>query len=98
MAKGAKALGARVIEGVAVTGVETKHGRVTAVLTDQGRIETEIVVNAAGMWARQLGALNDVCIPLQAAEHYYLITDAVPGMDKNLAVIEDPERYGYYRP
>ena len=98
MAKGAKALGARVIEGVAVTGVETKHGRVTAVLTSQGRIETEIVVNAAGMWARQLGALNDVCIPLQAAEHYYLITDAVPGMDKNLAVIEDPERYGYYRP
>jgi len=98
MAKGAKALGARVIEGVTVTGVETKRGRVRAVLTSQGRIETETVVNAAGMWARQLGALNDVCIPLQAAEHYYLITDAVPGMDKNLAVIEDPERYGYYRP
>jgi 4-methylaminobutanoate oxidase (formaldehyde-forming) len=87
-----------VFDGVTVTGVETKRGRVSAVLTDQGRIETEIVVNAAGMWARQLGALNDVCIPLQAAEHYYLITDAVPGMDKDLAVIEDPERYGYYRP
>ena len=98
MAKGAKALGTRVIEGVSVTGVETERGRVSAVLTDRGRIETEIVVNAAGMWARQLGALSDVCIPLQAAEHYYLITDAVPGMDKNLAVIEDPERYGYYRP
>ena len=98
MAKGAKALGARVFEGVTVTGVETKRGRVSAVLTSQGRIETEVVVNAAGMWARQLGALNDVCIPLQAAEHYYLITDAVPGMDSNLAVIEDPERYGYYRP
>jgi len=98
MAKGAKALGACVIEGIRVTGVETKRGRVSAVLTEQGRIETEIVVNAAGMWARQLGARNDVCIPLQAAEHYYLITDAVPGMDKNLAVIEDPDRYGYYRP
>jgi 4-methylaminobutanoate oxidase (formaldehyde-forming) len=98
MAKGAKALGARVIEGVTVTGVETARGRVRAVLTDQGRIEAEIVVNAAGMWARQLGALSGVCIPLQAAEHYYLITDAVPGMDKDLAVIEDPERYGYYRP
>jgi len=98
MAKGARALGARVIEGVTVTGVETKRGRVIAVQTSQGRIETEVVVNAAGMWARQLGALNDVCIPLQAAEHYYLITDAVPGMDSNLAVIEDPERYGYYRP
>ena len=98
LAKGAKALGARVVEGVTVKGVETKHGRVTAVNTDRGRIETEIVVNAAGMWARQLGALDGVCIPLQAAEHYYLITDAVPGMDHDLAVIEDPDRYGYYRP
>ncbi len=98
MAKGAKLLGARVIEGVTVTGVETKNGRVTGVTTDRGRIETEVVVNAAGMWARQLGALSGVCVPLQAAEHYYLITDAVPGMDRDLAVIEDPERYGYYRP
>jgi len=98
MAKGAKALGALVIEGVTVTGVETKHGRVTAVVTDRGRIETEVVVNAAGMWARQLGALSGVAVPLQAAEHYYLITDAVPGMDHDLAVIEDPDRYGYYRP
>lgn len=98
MAKGAKLLGARVVEGVTVTGVETKGGRVTGVITDRGRIETEIVVNAAGMWARQLGARNGVCIPLQAAEHYYLITDTVPGIDRDLAVIEDPERYGYYRP
>ncbi len=81
MAKGAKALGARVIQGVTVKGVETKRGRVTAVDTDQGRIETEVVVNAAGMWARQLGERDGVCIPLQAAEHYYLITDTVPGMD-----------------
>lgn len=98
MAKGAKLLGARVIEGVTVTGVETKGRRVTGVTTDRGRIETEVVVNAAGMWARDLGALSEVCIPLQAAEHYYLITDAVPGMDRDLAVIEDPDRYGYYRP
>ena len=87
--KGAKLLGARVIEGVTVTG-ETKNGRVTGVTTDRGRIETEVVVNAAGMWARQLGALSGVCVPLQAAEHYYLITDAVPRMDRDLAVIEDP--------
>ncbi|MBU3750088.1 MAG: FAD-dependent oxidoreductase [Mycobacterium sp.] len=98
MAKGAKLLGAAVIEGVTVRGVETGRGRVTGVLTDRGRIETEVVVNAAGMWARQLGARNGVTIPLQAAEHYYLITDTVPGMDHDLAVIEDPDRYGYYRP
>ena len=98
MAKGAKALGAQVIQGVTVRGVETKRGRVTAVDTDRGRIETEVVVNAAGMWARQLGERDGVCIPLQAAEHCYLITDTVPGMTHDLAVIEDPDRYGYYRP
>jgi 4-methylaminobutanoate oxidase (formaldehyde-forming) len=97
MAKGAGALG-RVVQGVTVTGVETERGRVTAVNTDQGRIETEVVVNAAGMWACQLGERDGVCIPLQAAEHYYLITDTVPGMAHDLAVIEDPDRYGYYRP
>ena len=67
-------------------------------LTEQGRIETEVVVNAAGMWARQFGALAGVSVPLQAAEHYYLLTDTVPGMDPDLPVIEDPDNYGYYRP
>ena len=98
MAKGARQLGAKVIEGVSVTGVEQRGGRVTAVLTDQGRIETEIVVNAAGMWAGKLGAMSGVHVPLQAAEHYYLITGPVPDMDPDLPVLEDPDRYGYYRP
>jgi 4-methylaminobutanoate oxidase (formaldehyde-forming) len=98
LAKGARQLGARVIEGVAATGVRTHRGRVTAVVTEQGEIETEVVVNAAGMWARQFGALAGVHVPLQAAEHYYLLTDTVAGMDPDLAVIEDPDSYGYYRP
>jgi 4-methylaminobutanoate oxidase (formaldehyde-forming) len=98
LAKGARQLGVRVIEGVAATGVETRGRRVRAVLTGAGRIETEVVVNAAGMWARQFGALAGVGVPLQAAEHYYLLTDTVPGMDPDLPVIEDPDNYGYYRP
>jgi glycine cleavage system aminomethyltransferase T/glycine/D-amino acid oxidase-like deaminating enzyme len=98
LSKGAAALGVQIVQGVSVERVETRGTRVTGVLTDHGRIETEIVVNAAGMWARQLGARNGVTIPLQAAEHYYLLTDTVPGMDLDLAVIEDPDRYGYYRP
>ncbi len=98
LAKGARRLGVRIIEGVAATGVETKGKRVTAVLTEAGRIETEVVVNSAGMWARQFGALAGVSVPLQAAEHYYLLTDTVPGMDQDLPVIEDPDNYGYYRP
>src|SRR5262245_50459379 len=98
LAKGARQLGAIVIEGVAATGVSMSGGRVTAVRTEQGEIETEIVVNAAGMWARQFGALAGVRVPLQSAEHYYLLTDAVAGMDPDLPVIEDPDCYGYYRP
>ena len=98
LAKGARQLGVRVVEGVTATGVETRGRRVRAVLTDAGRIETEVVVNAAGMWARQFGALAGVGVPLQAAEHYYLLTGTVPGMDPDLPVIEDPDNYGYYRP
>src|SRR5215475_2555727 len=64
--------------GVATTGVQTRGRRVSAVLTEAGPIETEIIVNAAGMWARQFGALAGVAVPLQAAEHYYLLTDTVP--------------------
>ena len=98
LAKGARQLGARVIEGITATGVRTVRGRVTAVSTSAGTIETELVVNAAGMWARQFGALAGVHVPLQAAEHYYLLTDTVPGMAADLPVIEDPDSYGYYRP
>ncbi len=98
LAKGARQLGVLIVEGIAATGVQTRGKRVTAVLTEAGPIETEFVVNAAGMWARQFGALAGVSVPLQAAEHYYLLTDTVPGMDSDLAVIEDPDNYGYYRP
>ncbi len=98
LAKGATALGVRVVQGVRVGRATTDGRRVTGVDTDSGHIEAEIVVNAAGMWARQLAARNGVAVPNQAAEHYYLITDAVEGMDPDLAVIEDPDRYGYYRP
>ncbi len=98
LAKGARSRGVQVIEGVGATGVATRAGRVEAVLTDCGRIETELVVNAGGLWAGPFGALAGVQVALQAAEHYYLITDAVPGMSADLPVVEDADRYGYYRP
>ena len=49
------------------------------------------------MWARQLGQKNGVTIPLQAAEHYYLLTEPIPGVSQSWPVIEDPGHYGYYR-
>ena len=97
LAKGARTGGARIIEGVPVTGFTTAGGRVTGVVTGQGTIECDTVVNAAGMWARQVGALAGVSVPLQAAEHYYMITEPVDWAHPNLPVVEDPDRYGYYR-
>ena len=96
-AKGARMGGAQIVEGVTVTGFVTAGGRVTGVETDHGSIETETVVIAAGMWGRQLGALAGVTVPLQAAEHYYLLTDTVEWAHPDLPVVEDPDRYGYYR-
>jgi heterotetrameric sarcosine oxidase gamma subunit len=96
-ARGARMGGARILEHVAATGVMTARGRVTGVVTDHGTIRTDIVVNAAGMWARELGAMNNVSVPLQAAEHYYLITDTVDWAHPDLPIVEEPDRYGYYR-
>jgi glycine cleavage system aminomethyltransferase T/glycine/D-amino acid oxidase-like deaminating enzyme len=96
-ARGARMAGARIIEGVTVTGVTSDRDRVTGVTTDRGTIATDVVVNAAGMWARELGARSGISVPLQAAEHYYLVTDTVPWAHPDLPVVEDPDRYGYYR-
>ncbi len=97
IAKGARLHGARIFEGVPCTGVLRKRGVVTGVRTAFGDIEAEYVVNCAGMWARQLGAQIGVNIPLQSAEHYYLITEKVPGISPDWPVLEDPGSYGYFR-
>jgi glycine cleavage system aminomethyltransferase T/glycine/D-amino acid oxidase-like deaminating enzyme len=97
LAKGARMQGVKIIEGVPVTGVLKKRGVVTGVTTAHGNIQAEYVVNCAGAWARQLGEKCGVNIPLQAAEHYYLITEKIPGLSKDWPVIEDPGSYGYYR-
>jgi 4-methylaminobutanoate oxidase (formaldehyde-forming) len=97
IAKGARIKGAKLVEDVPVTNVVTKRGAVAGVETPFGFVECEVVVNCAGMWARQLGQKSGVVIPNQAAEHYYLITEKIPGMDPDLPVIEDPGSYGYFR-
>ncbi len=97
LAKGAKLAGATLVEGVAVTGVTKKNGAVAGVTTTHGDITCEFVVNCTGMWARQLGARSGINIPLQSAEHYYLITDKVPGISPSFPVLEDPGSYGYFR-
>ena len=96
-ARGARMRGARIIEGVTVTGITQDKGAVTGVDTDRGHIRAEFVVNAAGIWGREVGAMAGVSVPLQATEHYYMITDTVPWAHPDLPVVEDPDLYGYYR-
>ena len=97
LAKGARLKGVRIIQNTPVKSVLSKQGQVTGVSTEQGDIQSEFVVNCAGMWARQLGELSGVCIPNQAAEHYYLITDEIAGIPKDLPILEDPSVHAYYR-
>lgn len=97
LAKGARQKGARIVEGVRVTGVTKRRGVVTGVTTSAGDLEAEVVVNCAGMWARQLAEKAGVTVPLQSAEHYYLITEQIPGLQATLPVIEDPASFGYFR-
>ncbi|ODT07854.1 MAG: FAD-dependent oxidoreductase [Mesorhizobium sp. SCN 65-20] len=100
LAKGARQRGAKIIENVKVTKVQTKNGRVSGVSwaqgSEQGTIETDIVVNCAGMWARELGAQNGVTIPLHACEHFYLVTEAIPGIGR-LPVLRVPDECAYYK-
>ncbi len=97
LAKGARMGGARIYEETTVTAILKKNGRAVGVLTDRGQIEAEYVVNCAGIWARQVGKMAGVNVPLHAAEHYYLITDQIEGVHPDLPIIEDFDRYAYYR-
>jgi len=97
LAKGARMGGARILERTRVTGIRQEKGRVTGVVTDKGEIEAEYVVNCGGMWARELGRMAGVHVPLHAAEHYYLITEPIEGMYRDMPIVEDPDLFAYYR-
>jgi sarcosine dehydrogenase len=98
LAKGARMKGARIRQGIRVTGFERNGPRVARVLTDQGAIDCEIVVNAAGMWARELGLMMGVRVPSIAVEHQYLITDPIPDLPKAMPTFRDPDLRVYYKP
>ncbi|WIY24459.1 GcvT family protein [Parasedimentitalea psychrophila] len=98
LAKGARMGGAKIFEGVTVCEIIASNGTATGVRTADGQtITAENVVICGGMWSRQLGAKAGINLPLQAAEHYYLITENVPGLSRDLPVLEDPSTYTYYR-
>ena len=97
LAKGARLRGAKIFEDTKVLGIELDGRRVTAVITSQGRVACEVVVNCAGQWARQIGAMAGVNVPLVSVQHQYLITDAIPGIERGLPTLRDPDRLTYYK-
>ncbi len=96
-AKGARMYGATIIEDIKVTGVTQKDGKVTGVDTDQGHVSCEYAVNCAGMWGREVGKMAGVNVPLHAAEHFYIITERIEGLQKDIPTLRDPGGYTYYR-
>ncbi|MCB2110869.1 MAG: FAD-dependent oxidoreductase [Defluviimonas sp.] len=97
LARGARMHGARIVEGVRVTGFAMAGNRITAVQTTMGEIACETVVNCAGQWARQLGAMAGIEVPLQAVRHQYVVTERIPGLAGDAATIRDPDRRTYFK-
>ncbi|WP_069301221.1 GcvT family protein [Neptunicoccus sediminis] len=101
LAKGARNRGARVIERTKVTGM-TKQGRkitgVDWVAEDgsHGHIKADMVVNCGGMWGHELGRMAGVNVPLHACEHFYIVTEAIPGLTQ-MPVLRVPDECAYYK-
>lgn len=89
LAKGARAGGATIAEGVRVSQVTAKDGAATGVITDQGPIEAEFVVLCCGMWTRDLARPLGVAVPLHAAEHMYIVTRPMDGIVRGQPVLRD---------
>jgi 4-methylaminobutanoate oxidase (formaldehyde-forming) len=97
LAKGARMHGAKLFEDVRVTGFEMKDGRILKVRTDQGDLACEKVVNCAGQWARQVGAMAGINVPLQPVKHQYIITEKIAGLAADAPTIRDPDRRTYFK-
>ncbi len=97
LAKGARMHGARIEEGVTVTGFRMQGRRISHVETNRGVIACETVVNCGGMWARQLGAMAGVAVPLHPVKHQYIVTESIPGLAPDAATLRDPDRRTYFK-
>ncbi|MBU2226668.1 MAG: FAD-dependent oxidoreductase [Proteobacteria bacterium] len=97
LTKGAMSRGAAVQQKTLVTGFQVKDRRIQAVITDQGTVRCEILVNAAGMWGRELGRMMGVNIPLVPFQHQYLVTEPIAGLPPDLPTLRDKDSLLYYK-
>jgi glycine/D-amino acid oxidase-like deaminating enzyme len=97
LAKGARQNGVQICEQTRVTGIIKEQGKAVGVRTGSGDVRAEVVVLCPGMWGRELGLLAGIDLPLQAAEHYYLISEPIDGLHNMLPILRDPGRCIYAR-
>ena len=97
LAKGARLRGAKIAEHVRVLDVLVDAGAVTGVRTDQGDVQADIVVNCAGQWAKAIGAMCGVTVPLHSSEHFYVVTDPFEGVHRDYPVLRDPDGFTYFK-
>jgi glycine cleavage system aminomethyltransferase T/glycine/D-amino acid oxidase-like deaminating enzyme len=95
---GARALGVRVVQGCRVESFERIGRRVTAVLTEQGRVECDVVVNATGMWGAETARLAGVSVAVNAVEHQYVVTEKSDDLPRDLPTFRDPDARIYLKP
>ena len=97
LAKGARNNGVNIVEGVPVTGIDVVDGRVSAVQTEQGKVRCDYVVNCGGQWAKQIGRMAGVSVPLQSVQHQYLVTEPIDGVTSDLPTLRDPDLLTYFK-
>jgi glycine cleavage system aminomethyltransferase T/glycine/D-amino acid oxidase-like deaminating enzyme len=97
LAAGARRRGAEIATRTRATGISVERGRVTAVETDRGSIETDVVVDAGGMYAREVGELAGVNVPIVPMAHEYLVTKPA-GLPLDMPTMRDPSLLVYFRP
>ena len=97
LAKGARNLGVRIVQGVKVSGVRLVNGAVAGVSTTAGDVGCAVLANCAGQWARAFGAMSGVNVPLHSAEHFYIVTERMDGVAPDLPVMRDPDGLIYFK-
>ncbi|HYB08524.1 MAG TPA: FAD-dependent oxidoreductase [Alphaproteobacteria bacterium] len=97
LAKGARLGGVRIVEECPVTAVRLSGGRVAGVSTPFGDIVCEVVVNCGGQWAKEIGRLAGVTVPLQSVQHQYIVTETIEGLPRSLPTLRDPDRLTYFK-
>ena len=98
LATGARRRGVKIVEGVEATGFSLAGRRVRVVQTTAGSVHAETVVNAAGMWSRELGRMVGVAVPTVALEHQYIVTEPIPDLPPGMPTVRDPDLLSYWKP